>query len=317
MASMLSRVTRGKVKRPHCIVVYGPDGVGKTTFGSQAPKPIFLGPERGTSTMDIERLPVPYNFSDVMLATGELLSDPHPYQSVIVDSLDWMEPLVFAEVCLENKGAKSIELAAGGYGKGYKEALLKWATWRARLDDLRDKRDMNIILLAHAAITDFQDPQAQVAYHRYQLKLHKDAAAMFREWAECVLFVNHQTFATEEGRAIASGKRVAYTERGAGWDAKNRFDLPAEITLPKAGAWAAFEQAVAKAQPEKPDAVRKRIAELTEAVKDEATRKLVADTVAKAGDNAASLVAIEERVKKLVGNGPAAAADAKVQGVAS
>lgn len=305
--SMLSKITRGKVKRPHCIVVYGPDGVGKTTFGAEAPKPIFLGPELGTANLDVARFETPKSFMECIGAVMELTNERHDFETLVIDSLDWIEPLVHKMVCIENGNARSIELAAGGYGKGYKEALQKWVAWKDLLENLRNVRKMNLIFLAHAEIKDFNDPQNQMSYQRFQLKLHKDASAFFREYAEAVLFLNHQTHTKKEGtqvRAYGSGQRVAYTERGAGWDAKNRLDLPVELPLFRGQAWQAFAEAADRGEPDKLEAVHKRLGVLVDEVQDGVLKQKAVESIEKAGVNVAQLLAIEGRLRKVLSSLP-------------
>ena len=122
--SLLSKVTKGKLKRPKIVLIFGVDGCGKSTFGSQAPNPIFIGAEEGTSHLDVSRFPQPKKWADVINSMTSLKTEAHDYKTLVVDSLDWIEPILHKEICLEY-GVNSIEKAAGGYGKGYAEAVTK------------------------------------------------------------------------------------------------------------------------------------------------------------------------------------------------
>lgn len=298
--SMLSRVTRGKLKRPHAIIVYGPDGVGKTTFGAEAPAPIFLGPELGSANMDVARFPTPRNWAEVHEATDELIKSNHTYQSLVIDSLDWLEPVLHNQICVEDN-AKSIERAAGGYGKGYKEAVNFWINWKDKLEILRDRKKMNLIFLAHCEVIPFNDPQTQSTYDRFQLKLHKLASAFFREYVDAVLFLSYEISVKEEknkpSRAYGEGQRIAWTERRPGFDAKNRLDLPLQIPFMRGESWKSFADAAEKGEPEKPAAVLSRIEQMLPDVKDDELRAKVLETLGKAAGHAISLLKIEARLK--------------------
>ena len=304
--SMLARVTRGRICRPYAVVIYGPDGVGKTTFGSEAPAPIFLGPEVGSANIDVARFPTPTNWQDVLDATDELIREPHAFKTLVVDSLDWLEPILHEHICREDN-AKSIERAAGGYGKGYREAVNYWIQWKNKLEILREKKGMNLVFLAHTEVIPFNDPQTQSTYDRFQMKLHKLASAFFREYVDAVLFVNYEIFVKKENnrtQAYGEGERIAWTERRPGFDAKNRLDLPLQIPLKRGESWKAFVDAAAKGEPEKPDAVRSRIEQMLPDVKDEELLVKVKETIIKAGDHAESLLKIEARLKTILSELP-------------
>ena len=155
--SLMKQVLKGKVVRPLAILVFGGDGIGKTTLASQAPNPIFLGPEIGTANMDVSRFPTPKHWKDIEAAIVALTNEEHDFKTLVIDSLDWIEPMLFKAIC-EDYNCKSIELAAGGYGKGYVEATSRWGLLKDKLETLRNQRGMNIILIAHSEVVSFLDP---------------------------------------------------------------------------------------------------------------------------------------------------------------
>jgi len=137
-----------------------------------------------------------------------------------------VEPLIWKAVCDEGK-VETIEQYAGGYGKGYVRALDLWRTLLKELSLLNDK--MHVLLIGHAQIKSFQDPELPTAYDRYQLKINDKAAALVREAADAVLFARFETELVKTNgktRAYGEGNRIMYTESRPGWDAKNRFNLP-------------------------------------------------------------------------------------------
>ncbi len=223
------------------IVVYGVEGVGKSMFGANSPGPIFLGAEDGSGELDVERFPRPHTWADALEAIEVLRTTTHEHETLVVDSLDWLEPMVWAHTC-EKWGKPTIE--SFGYGKGYGEALTEWRAFFAALERLQRERKMSLILLAHAVVGTFKNPDAnQGDFDHYTLKLHKGAAGLAKEWAKALLFGNYELATVEKDgrtRGMSTGKRVLYTQKRAAYDAKNRLLLPPEIKL----SWGAFMRAV-------------------------------------------------------------------------
>lgn len=240
----LSGVTRGRLQAPLRVVLYGVEGVGKSTFVASAPSPIILGSEEGTACLDVPRFPTPQTFSEALDAVRVLREESHEYQTLGVDTVDWLEPLCWAEVCATGK-KESIE--DFGFGKGYVAALELWRRFVAELDALRREKRMHVILLGHALVKTFKNPEG-ADYDRYGLKLHEKAAGFLKEWADEVLFANYQTFVDKEKAKDRKGKgvggtRMMYAERTAAFDAKTRHGLPAELPL----SYEEFAAAIARA----------------------------------------------------------------------
>lgn len=148
--SLLKSVTRGKVNKPPIVMVHGKPGMGKSTWAAQAPNPIFVSLEEGTNTLDVARTPNINNWEEVINLLGELINEDHDYQTVVWDTVDAGEMLIWKNIC-ERENVKSIELAAGGFGKGYKLALEEYWTWFVDgLKVLRDRKNVGSILLCHS-----------------------------------------------------------------------------------------------------------------------------------------------------------------------
>jgi hypothetical protein len=240
----LSNVKKGRLETPLCVVLYGPEGIGKSTFAAGAPGPIFLGSEDGTSELDVARFPMPANWAECLEALDELASPGHDHKTAVIDTADWIEPLIHQHVC-EDAGKAHIE--DFGFGKGYLLAMDEWRKLLGRLDALRMQRGMHVIVLAHSQVKTFRNPTGD-DYDRYELKLHGKAAALIKEWPKAVLFANYKTYTREKDgrvRGVGDGSRVVYTEHRAAWDAKNRYGLPYEMPLD----WSEFEQAARAGQP--------------------------------------------------------------------
>jgi hypothetical protein len=237
----LANIVKGKVKEPFTVTMHGVEAVGKSTFASNAPKPIFIDGEDGTKRLEVERFPRPDTWEDVKEALRVLELDEHAYQTLVVDTLDWLEPLLWEHIC--RRDSKS-DIEAYGYGKGYVAALDEWRVFLAAIERLRRVRRMNVILLAHSWIKPFKNPLGE-DFDRYEMKLHPKAAGLMKEWPDTVLFANFETLAvkdekTKRVRGAATGVHLLYTERTAAWDAKNRSGLPAEMPLD----WATFISAL-------------------------------------------------------------------------
>ena len=247
---MLESVQSGRENKPPRIMIYGSEGVGKSTFGASAPNAIFVQTEDGLGEINCRKFPLAHNLSEVLAELTALRDEPHEYLTVVIDSADWLERLIFDEVCKEF-GVRSIEKADGGYGKGYVHALTHWRKIIALLQELRDKRGMMVILVAHAKVERFEDPE-NAAYDRYTPRLHKHAASLIAEWVDAVLFANKKFRVSKDGndRAVATpigadgGERVIRTVGSPACIAKNRFGLPGEIPL----SWTAFINAYQKVQ---------------------------------------------------------------------
>jgi len=286
----LKNVKKGRLETPLCVVLYGSEGVGKSTFSADAPKPIFLGAEDGTAHLDIARFPVPQKWEECVEALDVLQDEAHDYKSVVIDTADWIEPLIHDFVCREG-GKKSIE--DFGYGKGYASALDNWRELTKKLDALR-ARGMNVIVLAHAQVKTFRNPAGD-DYDRYELKLHGKASALLKEWANAVLFANYKTYTREkEGRvrAMGDGSRVVFTEHRPAWDAKNRYGLPYELPL----SWTEFEQA---ARAGEPASAEKLLAEITalQAMVPGAVQEKAKAALVKAGDDPLLLAKLSDWLK--------------------
>jgi len=230
---LLTQIQRGKTPAPRRTLVYGVHGVGKSTFGSMAEKPVFIQTEDGLGNIECERFPLAGQYADFVAALAELYTEQHEYRTVVVDSLDWLERLIWADVC-KKRGIESIEDV--GYGKGYVFALTNWREVLVGLDALRNDRGMGVILIAHAQIERFANPETDT-YDRYSPRLHKQASALVQEWVDEVLFATYSvhTKATDEGfgrkrvQGIGTGERIIRTTERPAHVAKNRLNLPDEI----------------------------------------------------------------------------------------
>lgn len=226
---------------PLKVLVYGDGGVGKSTFGAAAPKPIFLTAEEGLHNIDAVAVePAPRTWADAIAALEYIAK--LDYQTVVIDSLDWLEPLCWAHVCAK---AKKADIEAFGFGKGYLAALDEWRVFLRRLDVLHEK-GMHVILLAHAIVGTVKNPEGD-DYDRWSIKLQDSkkcsAAGLMYEWCQVVAFAQKETSTYESNgrtKGISTGKRTLRVEGTAAYYAKTRFSMPRAVPLD----WSEFFDAV-------------------------------------------------------------------------
>jgi hypothetical protein len=235
MTISLKNVQHGLQSSPRRVTVYGTHGIGKSTFGAMSEKPVFVPTEDGLGGIDCAYFPLARHYADVMNALAALYSEAHEYKTLVLDSLDWLERLIWSKVC-EDRGVESIEDI--GYAKGYTFAVSHWRAFLAGLDALRNERGMSIILIAHAQIEKFANPETDT-YDRYSPRIHKQASALIQEWCDEVLFATYaiHTKSTDEGfgrkrvQGLGAGERILRTTERPSHVAKNRLGLPDVLPL--------------------------------------------------------------------------------------
>ena len=250
---MLENIQSGRENKPPRLLIYGSEGVGKSTFGASAPGAIFVQTEDGLGEINCKKFPLAHTLSEVTAELTALRDEQHDFQTVVIDSADWLERIIHEEVCREYD-VQSIERVPGQYGTGASIALQKMRNIISLLDEIRNKRNMIIILLAHAKIEHVEDPET-MAYDRHTPRLNKNACGLIIEWADAVGFVwkkfrvqkESGKFSSERGIVAPiganGGERVIRFDGSPACIAKNRFGLPSEIPL----SWQAFIDAYQKA----------------------------------------------------------------------
>lgn len=233
--SLLSIARTQRASRPPLVVIHGPHGVGKTTLGASAYNPIFLPFEDGLQGLEVDAFPLLKSWEFGREALFSLLTEQHSFGCAVIDSIDWLEPLIWAHTAAM-LGKPSIE--AIPYGKGYTEAATFWREFLGLCTALRDQRGMAVILIAHSEIKRFDAPDVD-GYDHYQIKLHKMASALVQEWADIIGFANFETkikktdagFGNEKNRGVTTGRRLLHVSPNPAYVAKNRFGMPDKIEL--------------------------------------------------------------------------------------
>jgi hypothetical protein len=255
MAITKNSITRGVVSRPPRIVLLGIEKIGKSSWAAEADSPIFIPVklEEGIDALDVPKMPVCASFEALMEALQYLCEEEHDFKTVVIDSASALEPVIHQHVCDESN-VKSIELAAGGYGKGYGEALTKWHDVMAALDYLRDEKGMASIIIGHVKTKRFDDPERQ-SYDRYIFDIHEKVASALYRWADMIGFASKSVEVVNEAvgfkKSVAKGidnndgEHILCTKNtpahpGGGRGVYGR--LPSEIPLH----WSDFKEAIAE-----------------------------------------------------------------------
>lgn len=227
------QIIRGKIPGAKKVVVYGPEGIGKSTFAAHFPEPLFIDTEGSTKDMDVARTESPTSWMMLMEQVRYVKNHPELCRTLVVDTADWAEMLCITQICDKNHKASIEEF---GYGKGYVYVQEEFGRLLNALEEVV-KAGIHVVLTAHAKMRKFEQPDELGAYDRWEMKLTKQTAPMVKEWADMVLFANYKTFVINvDGQGVQKGKnkaqggkRVMYTSHHSCWDAKNRYGLPEEL----------------------------------------------------------------------------------------
>jgi len=226
-------IIRGKIKKAQKIVVYGPEGIGKTTFASRFPDPIFIDTEGGTAHIDVARTPSPSSWTMLMEQVRYFRNHPSSCRSLIIDTADWAERMCVEHICAKSQ-VDGIE--GFGYGKGYIYLKEEFGRLLNLLEEVREV-GINPIFNAHATMRKIEQPEEIGAYDHWELKLSKQVAPLVKEWSDMLLFANYKINvvnidnqgATKGKNKAQGGKRIMYATHTPAWDAKNRHELPDEM----------------------------------------------------------------------------------------
>lgn len=226
------KIFSGKTGGALKVVIYGPEGIGKSTLAAHFPRPVFIDTEGSTRHMDVSRTEKPTSWTMLMEQVQYIRSDPGVCSTLVIDTADWAEQLCMDGICASKKLTGIEDM---GYGKGYVYLAEEYGRLLNVLEEIVG-RGVHVILTAHAMMRKFEQPDEMGAYDRWELKLQKKTSALIKEWSDLLLFANYKTMsvaADEKGKKFKAqgGRRVMYTSHHPCWDAKNRLGLPEELPL--------------------------------------------------------------------------------------
>lgn len=232
------KISNGIVRKRQKVVIYGPEGIGKSTLAAQFPNPLFIDTEGSTGNLNVNRFEdKPTSWTMLTNYIEYVKQNPQVCETLVIDTMDWAERLCVEDI-LNTYGKKGIE--DFGYGNGYVYVAEAIGRFLNTLQELIDKDICNVVLNCHAQLKKFEQPDESGSYDRYELKLGKktssQTAPLVKEWADMILFCNYETYAVaadKDGKKFKAqgGQRVMYTTHHPCWDAKNRADLPPKIPL--------------------------------------------------------------------------------------
>ena len=277
---MSLEIKKGPQVRSIRCIIYGPEGIGKSTLASNFPEAVFIDLEHGTDSMDVSRFTTPSNFALFMDLLNSIAQED-VCKTVVIDTADRLEQIVTKYVC-EKHQIRSIEDA--GYGKGYTYLWEAWQEILKALDKVIDS-GKNVVLVAHAQMRKFEQPDEMGAYDRWELKLSKKTAPLIKEWSDMLLFCNYKNNIVEDpktkSKKARGGKRVMYATHSPVYDAKNRFGLPDEMEMTFDAIASCFKEVPQKS-------IADELRELYSEVGEEAVIKFCHDNDAKLRDDAVS-----------------------------
>lgn len=253
------QIIRGKIPCAKKTVIYGPEGIGKSTLASRFPDPVFIDTEGSTKDMDVARTPAPSSWQMLMEQVRYFISHPDEFKTLVIDTADWAEQLCVTDICSRFQKAGIEDF---GYGKGYTYLQEEFGRLLNLLSELVEQKGVNVVLTAHAKMRKFEQPDELGSYDRWEMKLTKQVAPMVKEWADMVLFANYKTLVVnvdgqgaKKGKNKAQGgKRAMYTTHHCCWDAKNRYGLADEVPFE----YGSIRHIIEQAQTAEPSTIEKQ-----------------------------------------------------------
>ena len=246
---MVFNITSGPTATAQKVVLYGVEGIGKSTFASKFPNPVFIDTEGSTANMSVNRLDKPSSWQ-MLIDEVNYVKQTKICSTLIIDTADWAETLANQHIIARN-GITSIEDL--GYGKGYTMVKEEFGKLLNLLSELTDD-GINVVVTAHAELKKKEEPDQMGAYDRYQLKLSRQCAPLLKEWSDMVLFANYETTIVTDSKTkskkATGGQRVMFTTHHPAWDAKNRHGLPEKLPFDFSSIAQLFQPAAPVAQPE-------------------------------------------------------------------
>lgn len=233
-------IIKGKIPGAKKVVVYGPEGIGKSTFAACFPSPLFIDTEGSTKDMEVARTPAPSSWIMLLEQIAYVKANPDICRTLVVDTIDWAEQMCVEHVCALHQKTGIEDF---GYGNGYVYAKEEFGRFLNKLNEIV-LTGIHVVLTAHAQIRKFEQPNEMGAYDRWELKLGKKTTSqtspLVKEWADMVLFANYKTYSVavdDKGKKhkAQGGARVMYTSHHPCWDAKNRYGFPEEMPFAYTG----------------------------------------------------------------------------------
>jgi hypothetical protein len=295
--AFLAKASTGVHRKAQIFTIMGNPKIGKTTLAASFPNSIFADLEGRSFHVNTTRLTRDElkSVADLMKFLDEIMTTKHDFKTLVVDSAEALEVMI-AEKIKREHNITSIE--SMGYGKGYIMMKEVMQDIMHKLQALRDKTGMDVVIIAHTAIKTMTDPATNSTYDRYVMRMNDKLASVLRDLSDNILFATHKYYTKQDGnktQAFGTGERVLFTEWRPAFDAGNTLNLPFEIPL----SYEALKKAMDASLVAQPEQVKTTISEYLKFLKEPELRQKVQVSISEAGDDATKLVAIRERLKEL------------------
>ena len=305
--SILEKSTSGRIEKPVLMLIHGVEGVGKTTFATEAPNPYFATVESGTNEFDdpnLKRSPKINSYDEFNQLIDELIlakknpkSEYYDRKTFAVDTIDALLPLINRAVA-KKMGAKSVSDV--GWGKGKEPYMFELRDLFSKLETLRDL-GMHVIFISHSRPKSINDPLVG-QYDKFILSMGDEEGSLWKQFVDTVLFLNRKVSILKgDRRGYGDGVIYMYTQERPAFSAKCRYGMKSEILMSKGNMWNAFITEKKAGKPNTPDVIRAEITGLLSNVTDENMRKRIPDVVKNAGDDLATLIGIRDQILELIG----------------
>lgn len=243
----LTKIKPSRTIQPPRIILYGTPKIGKSYWASNIKGAIFLDIEGGTGNLSVNRIEREQlqSYDDVLSVLTALLTQEHEFTAVVIDSADFLEKLLEQKVA-DQFGKKSFA-EINGYRREYVAVANIWKQITNLLDDIREKRNMAIIMICHDTVKKVKDPMAE-AYDRYTLALAPESLNHLEPWADAIMFAKVEVY-TESKKGTLNqlkaieGDRMLFTTEKPAFLAGNRYGLPDCVPF----TWDAFNTAFMEA----------------------------------------------------------------------
>lgn len=300
--SALDLIQTGKKKQSICLLLYGVHGIGKSSFATEAPNPVFVGSE-DNSELTAARFPIIKKWSDLEAALKALRDEKHDFKTLVIDTIDTLQDVAQLEILAKEPG-KSMATACGGFGKAYEQMQSMFLKMREDfLKPIREK-GMNVIILCHAQKSKHEDPITASSWDAYSTSMHKKVQPIFQDWVSAILFANYRLVKAEtDGKSymVGDGRRVIYTEERPSHVAKNRFSFPEQMEFKKAGTWAQIDGLITNFFDAGKDELMSEALELLAKMPDD-VKPVIEKSLAAAGTNRDELNRIVTKMKSFKGD---------------
>lgn len=310
MEDLSELIVTTRVKKPIAMVLHSEHGVGKTTFGTKAPAPVYITGEEIEEIQDVGKFPKCESWEDFLKYLMWVKNGKHKYKTLVIDTLDSIESLLWKHI-IQNDKAEDMAVARGGFGKAYIYATQLFTEMRDKyLVPIRDKRKMHIILLCHTAKIKFEDPMTQSSYDVFEMKIHKNAKGIgaykvFSEWVTVIAFANIERFTVKDKKsdkeyAVGEGVRQMFCSPQPSHDAKNRYNLEPVLPMEWSAIEAGYDKFFKVNKNGEALALQNEIYALVEKIEDEKARESTLKNVKSVGDDIERLKKAKEYIQGVV-----------------